>query len=211
MNRTSMTLTVLAGAVALALAAPGARAGEQTRSGSYKTGKGHTGTYQGRVERAPGSVKREGSITTENGRTYSRSSSSTYDKDTGAVKREITGPGGNTRNVTGTYNKDTNVYDRTITGAKGNSVQATTTYDKAGKSATTTYTGRDGKTATSTSTYNPGTRGFDTTVTGPGGNSATRSTSNTYNPETGTLTHGVTGPKGNTRTVELTPDKPQPK
>lgn len=209
MKSSSLTFNLLAGAVALALAAPAADAGERTHSGSYKTDKGRTGTYQSQVERAPGSVKREGSITTENGRTYGRSSSSTYDKDTGAVKREITGPGGNTRTVTGTYNKDTNVYDRTITGPKGNSVQATTTYDKAGKSATTTYVGPDGRTATSTSKYNPETRGFDTTVTGPGGNTATRSTSNSYNPETGTLTHGVTGPKGNTRSVELTPDRPQ--
>jgi len=81
MNRTSMTLNFLAGAVALALAAPAADAGERTRSGSYKTGKGQTGTYRSQVERAPGSVKREGSITTENGRTYSRSSTSTAAAD----------------------------------------------------------------------------------------------------------------------------------
>jgi len=132
MKPSNLTLSLLVGAsaVALALAAPAADAGERTRSGSYKTDKGHTGTYQGRVERAPGSVKREGSITTEQGRTYSRSSSSTYDKDTGAVNRSITSPGGNTRTVTGTYDQGTQTYDRTITGPKGNSTQATTTFDK---------------------------------------------------------------------------------
>ncbi len=208
MRPSNLTLSLLAGAVALALAAPAADAGERVRSGSYKTGKGHTGTYQSRVERAPGTVKREGSITTQQGRTYTRSSSSTYDRDTGAVNRTVIGADGKTRTATGTYNKETSTYDRTIAGPKG-SVQATTTYDKANKSATTTYTGPDGKTATSTSTYNPETRGRDTTVTGADGRTYTRSTSNAYNPETGTLTHGVTGPRGNTRSVELTPDRPQ--
>ena len=206
MKPSNLTLSLLAGAVALALAAPAADAGEHNRSGTYKTGKGHTGTYQSHVERAPGSVKREGSITTENGRTYNRSSTSTYDKNTGAVNRSVTGVDGKTRTATGTYDKATNTYDRTITGPKG-SAQATTTYDKANKSASTTYTGKDGKQATSTSTYNPETKGLDTTITGADGRTYTRSTANAYNPEAGTLTHSVTGPKGNTRSVELTPDK----
>jgi hypothetical protein len=203
----NFTVTLLAGAVALAIAAPSADARERSGSGSYKTGAGKTGTYTRSVERTPGEAHRQGSITTQDGRTYSGSSHTTYDKNTGAVNREVTGPRGNTTTSTGRYDKATGTYDRTITGPGGAQTHALTKYDKANKSATTTYTGPGGKTTTTTSTYNAANKGIDTTVTGPGGNTATRSGTNSYNPETGTITHGVTGLDGKTRTVDITPDK----
>jgi hypothetical protein len=203
----AFTVPLLAGAVALAITAPGADARERTGSGSYKTGAGKTATYERKVERTPGQVNRQGSVTTQDGRTYTGSSHTTYDRNTGAVNRDVTGPRGRTTTSTGRYDKATSTYDRTITGAGGAQTHAVTAYDKANKSATTTYTGPGGKTTTSTSIYNAANKGFDTTVTGPGGNTATRSGTNSYNPETGTITHGVTGLGGKIRTVDIAPDK----
>lgn len=171
MKSTSLTLTLIAGAMALVLAIPPADAGERNRSGKYATGGGRSGTYSSNIERSRGSVNRQGSITTQSGETYSRSVSGTYDKDTGTVNRSVTGPGGNTRTDTGTYNKDTQTYSGTVTGPKGNTAQQTTVYDKNTKSTTSTYTGPGGKTATGTTTYNPETGTAERTITGAGGKS----------------------------------------
>lgn len=209
MKANTLTLALLAGVLGVAAVTPDTEARDRKRSGSYATGAGKSGTYERHVDRSRGSVKRRGSITTQNGKTYSRSSNSNYDRNTGAVDRSVTGVRGNTRTVTGTYDKGTQTYDRTITGAQGRQTHATTVYDRDAKSASSTYTGPKGKTATGTTTYNAQNKGFDTTVTGPDGNTHTRSSSNVYDKESGTLTRSVTGFGGDTRTVEITPDRTQ--
>lgn len=203
-----LTLSLLAGVLAVALFAPDADARQRSGSGSYATGGGKTGTYQRNVDRSPGATSRQASITTEGGRTYSRASSGTYDRDTGAVNRSVTGANGRTRTASGTYDRDSHTYDRTVTGANGRQAQATTVYDRDAKSASSTYVGPNGRTSTATSTYNAANKGFDTTVTGPDGNTHARSSANAWNPDTGTLTRSVTGYGGNTRTVDVTPDRP---
>jgi hypothetical protein len=206
--KTSLALSFLAGAVAVALAAPDAEGRERARSGSYAIGGGKTGTYQRSVDRSPGAFSRQGSITTQDGRTYTRSSNGTYDRGNGAVNRSVTGADGRTRTAAGTYDRDTRTYDRTVTGANGRQAQGTTVYDRDAKSASSTWIGPNGRTSTSTTTYNAANKGYDTTVTAPDGKTHTRSTSNGWNAETGTLTRSVTGYGGNTRTVDITPDRP---
>jgi hypothetical protein len=205
--KTSLALTLAAGAVALVLAVPEADAGQRARSGSYATGGGKTGTYQRSVDRSPGAISRQGAITTPDGRTYTRSANGTYDRGTGAVNRSVTGADGRTRTASGTYDRDTHTYDRTVTGANGRQAQGTTVYDRDARSASSTWVGPDGKTSTATSTYNTANKGYDTTVTRPDGSTATRSSGNAWNAETGTLTRSVTGYGGNTRTVDITPDR----
>jgi hypothetical protein len=205
--KTSLTLSILAGLVAVTLAAPAVEARERSRSGSYATGGGKTGVYQGSVSRSPGAVRRQGSITTQDGRAFSRSSTLTYDRDTGAVNRSVTGAEGRTRTASGTYDSGTHTYDRTVTGANGEQAHGTTVYDRGTKSASTAWLGADGRASTSTTTYNAANRGFDTTVTAPDGKSYTRSSRNAWNPETGTLTRSVTGYGGIGRSVEITPDR----
>jgi hypothetical protein len=206
--KASITLALVAGLAAGCLAAPDAEARQRSGSGSFATGGGKAGTYQRSIDRSPGAVSRQGSITTQDGHVYSRSSTGTYDRSTGAVNRSMTGAGGRTRTSSGTYDRDTNTYERTITGANGGQAHATTTYDRDARSASSTYVGPGGKTATSTSTYSGGNKGFDTTLTGADGRTYTRSSSNTWNGETGTRTKSVTGYDGNTRTVDVTPDRP---
>jgi len=202
-----LTLSLLVGLVAVALAGPDAEARERTGSGSYATGGGKTGTYQRSLNRSPGAVSRQGSITTQDGRTYSRSSSGAYDQATGAVNRSVTRADGRTRTASGTYDRDTHTYDRTVNGANGRQAHGTTVYDRDAKSASSTWVGPNGKTSTGTTTYNAANKGFDTTVTAPDGSTHTRSSSNAWNAETGTLTKSVTGSGGNTRTVDVSPDR----
>jgi hypothetical protein len=205
--KASVTLSLLAGLVAVALATPDAQARERARSGSYATGAGKTGTYQRSVDRSPGAISRQGAITTQDGRTFTRSSTGTYDRATGAVNRSATGADGRTRTASGTYDRDTRTYDRTVTGANGRQAQGTTVYDRDARSASSTWVGPDGKTATGTSAYNAANKGFDSTVTAPDGKAYTRSSGHAWNAETGTLTKSVTGYGGNMRTVDVTPNR----
>lgn len=195
-------------ACACSLTLPDSEAGQRNRSGSYVTGGGKSGTYQRSIDRSPGAVSRHGSITTDSGKTFARSASGTYDRNTGAVSRSVTGPGGKTRTENGTYDRGTQTYDRTITGARGGQTQATTTFDRETRSAASTYVGPHGKTTTSTTAYNPTTKGFDTTLTGPNGRTSTRSSAHSYDSETGVLSKSVTGLDGKTRTVDIQPERP---
>jgi hypothetical protein len=207
MTTNYMTLSIIAAATAASLAVGHADAAQYTRSGSYITGSGKTSTYQRSIERSPGAVSRQGSISTQEGRTYSRSMFGTYDRGTGAVNRSVTGPDGRTRTATGTYDQGTHTYARTIVGPNGRQTQATTVYDRDSRSASSTYVGPHGKTSTGTTKYDAADRGFDTTVTGPDGRTYTRSSSNSYDRGTGTLTKSMTGLDGEVRTVDITPDR----
>ncbi len=80
------------------LVATASHAAERQRAGSFSTSRGHSGTYQTQVsgERGAG-LNRQQSVTAANGKTYSRSSTSTYDQDSNTLNRSVTGSQGNTR------------------------------------------------------------------------------------------------------------------
>lgn len=157
------------------------------RSGSYKTGKGKTGTYQSEGSRGDGEVTKNRSVTTESGRTYNRSVNRSYDKQTGTYSSSVTNPKGNTRTATGTVGPD---------GARTGTVTSSS-----GKTATTsgsTVRNEDGSVTRSS------------TVTTESGQTATRSATTSYDQATGTATRTVTSPDGSTRTGSVTVQKDAP-
>lgn len=77
------------------------------RSGTYSTGTGQSGSFNGSTQRnGDGSVTNSSSWTNQNGRTYNRSATTGYDKETNTVDRSVTGPGGNTRSGEITFTPD---------------------------------------------------------------------------------------------------------
>jgi hypothetical protein len=165
-----------------------ASAREIKRSGSYKTGKGRTGTVQSQVNRSKGKVTRNQTITTQEGKTYDREVSRTYDKETGSYSGSVTGPQGKTRTTTGTV------------GADG--------------TRTGTVTTSSGKTATVTSNVvrnEDGSVAKNTSVITENGKTLNRSSTASFDKETGTVSRTVTGAGGNTRTgsVTIEPDSSQ--
>ena len=64
-----------------------------TRSGSYVTGKGHTGSYSSEVRgnRRDG-LTRSQSSTTRSGRTANRSATTTYDRGSGTFNCNVNAP-----------------------------------------------------------------------------------------------------------------------
>lgn len=203
MKKKTSTLVLIAGCIALATVSAAAQAGRfADREGGFAGSGGRTGSWSQHVERERGSLSRQGSITTDQGRTFTRSKERLYDRETGSVSGSTTGFRGNTRTYEGDYDRETGVYERDITGSRGRTLTATSTYDRETKTRESTYTGEQGRTATSTSARNDE-GGRTTTLVGPRENEATRETSNSWDEETGTLTHSVTGPKGETRSVDL--------
>jgi hypothetical protein len=158
------------------------------RSGSYKTGKGKTGTYQSEGSRGGGQATRNQSITTQDGKTYNRSVNRSYDKATGTYSRSVTSPKGNTRSATGTVGAD---------GARTGTVTSSS-----GKTATTsgsTVRNEDGSVTRSGS------------ITTESGQSFSRSATTSYDKATGTVSRTVTSPDGSTRSgsVNVQRDVPQ--
>lgn len=71
-----------------------------TYVGAYTTASGKAGTFSGSAARnEDGSVANSSSITTENGGTLDRSTTSSYDKEAGSLTRTISGLGGNTHTI----------------------------------------------------------------------------------------------------------------
>ncbi len=173
----------LAALFATAVIAESADARERNRSGggSYVTGKGKTGTYQRSVtgNRKDG-LTRSQSITTESGKTYNRSTTGTYDKETGAFNKTVTGPKGNTRTYTGTA-KD---------GQRSGSY--------------TTSTGKSGTFNGSVQRNEDGTVMRSGSWTNQDGETKSRNATYGYDRETNTINRSVTGPDGNTRDGSVT-------
>lgn len=158
-----------------------------TRSGSYMTGKGRTGNYSSQVRgnRRDG-LTRSQSITTQGGRTFNRSATTTYDRQSGAFDRSVTGANGNTRTLKGTA-------------------------DRGRRSGTyTTADGRSGTFSGDVLRNEDGTRTRNLSITNQDGETYNRSATNAYDRETKTLERSVTGPGGKTRTGSVTfiPDQP---
>jgi len=150
------------------------------RTGTYTTGAGRTGSYSGS---ATGNLRngltRSQSVTTQNGNTYNRSATETYNAQTGAFNKTVTAPNGTTRTYTGTA-------------ADGQrSGTYTTSNGQSGSYSGTTANGNNSVTNTGT-------------VTTSGGNTYSRSATTGYDPSTNTVTRSVTGPAGNTRDGSVT-------
>jgi hypothetical protein len=155
------------------------------RSGAYTTGRGHTGTYS---SNSTGHLRdgktRDQSITTQNGKTYNRTVTGTYDKETGAFNKQAVGPHGNTRTYTGTANDG----------------QFSGNYE--------TSTGKSGTFDMKRSRNDDGSVTRDGTWTNKNDVTRNRSVTTDYDPETRTITRSVTGPQGNTRdgSATIAPD-----
>jgi hypothetical protein len=186
------TLVILSAfCVALTYAATSlsdASAREFKRSGSYTTKKGRTGTYKSEGTRGDGTATRNQSITTQDGKTFDRSVTRTYDKDTGTFTRSVTNPRGDTRTATGAVGED-----GTRTGT------VTTSGGKTAEFSGETVRNDDGSVTRNTS------------VTTADGQTLNRSATTSYDKDTGTISRSVTGPGGNTRTGEVAvqPDSSQ--
>ena len=187
----------------LSLALP-AQAGRLSQ-GTFTGQRGGSGAYSHQIDRAPGQVSRDTSVTGSQGRLWQRSSNASYDKATGTGQRTVTGPGGNTRTSSGSYDSADKTYSRTITGANDQSVTATSQYNSATHQVDTSYTGPQGQTVTAATGYDKGDHGADTTVTGANGQTYSRNGRNSYDSADHSLNHQDTRPGGRTRGITLTP------
>lgn len=170
----------------LSLCWPGdIEAGERTRSGSYATGSGRSGSYQTQVT----GTRRTGininqSITNSDGKTFNRSSVTTYDASTGTYKKQVKGSLGNVR----TYNGGGTIGNREGTYSTSNG--------KSGTFNRTATPNGDGTVSTGTSWTNH--------------SGVARSTSGVYgyDKETHNISGSHNGVRGNTRagSVTLNPD-----
>lgn len=207
MKTNLQTLTLIAGAVLIATASMSVSAGPFNRSGSgsYTTSGGHSGRYDREIRRTDNGIHQEQSITTDSGRTFSRSADTSYDRESGQINRSTTGIRGQTRTSTGSIDRENRSYDRTITTSRGRTIEGSTQLDRENRSLHSTYTTEGGRSVNVDRAANDS-HGTDTTVTGSGGRSTGWSTSNSRDPESGVVRHSVTGNRGNTRYVDIDPD-----
>ncbi len=205
-----LAATALLGAL-LAFASP---AQAKTRSGTYTTSGGKSGSVTQSVTRSAGQVDRSSSLTNQNGQMASKNSTRTTNQSAGTSTYNSTATGFNGKTATVNSNSSTNP-DGSIstsgsrTGFNGQTQTfAATTVP--GSSTTGTITGAKGQTASFTSTpvKDSDGLGHNTAITGPNGQTATRDVYNQKNPD-GSVTRSVetTKPDGttNTRTATLTP------
>ena len=181
------TATLLFAALIAFVSSGQAIARDVTRSGSYVTGKGRTGSYSSQVSghRRDGLIRSQ-TITTNSGRTLNQAATTTYDRQTGTFDRSVTGVNGRTRTLTGT--------------ARDGQRRGT-------------YTTATGKSGTFASDVKRGTDGIlkrNLSVTNQDGKTYNRSATYAYDRPTKTIVRSVTGPGENTRTGSVTfiPDQP---
>jgi len=189
----------------------------RTRTGTYQTSNGKSGTFSETRTHQPGQTQREATITNQDGKTATRESTRTWDKSTGTgtVSKEKTLPNGKTSSQEGTITKTgDNTFESkgTLTGPNGK----TSTYDTVttktadGRTTQGTITGPNGKQATiSGSTEKLGSGEIERTrsITGPNGKTESKAIDTKVNPDgSGTRTVQITKPDGTkeTRTETFT-------
>lgn len=180
----------------------------RTRSGTYQTSKGDSGTFSSTTTRSPGHEESGRTWTNQNGGTGTRQSEKTWDKSTGTgtFSETTTRPDGKTTSREGTTTKTgdhTFQSQGTFTRADGKTgtVQSTTTKTDAGRETQGTITGPNGKQSTFTTevTHSPGETNRSTVVTGPNGKTSERVVDTHLNGDgTGIRTIEVTKPDGTT-------------
>ena len=155
----------------------------KTRTGTYSTSTGKSGTLAETTTRAPGKVDRTVSATNQAGLTTTSNSERTFNPaaGTGTYSRTTTAPSGKTATVnnSSSTNPDGTISTtgtRTGFNGKTDSLAATTTKTDSGSTTAGTITGPNGKTASLSTvvTKEPDGIGRDTTITGANGQVLTR-------------------------------------
>jgi hypothetical protein len=183
----------------------------RTRTGTYQSSNGNSGTLNSTVTRGNGEALRTGTLTNQDGQTTTHTSDRKWDKTTGTgtVSSSTTLPDGDTmgRQGTLTKNADGSVSGQgTFTGYSGktSTYAETTSKTATGTSTTGTITGPNGQASTVNSSFNrtaPGSTTRDTTVTGPNGKSTQKEIATKVNSDgTGTRVIETTKPDGTTET-----------
>jgi len=153
----------------------------KTRSGTYQSSNGNSGTVNSTITRGAGTRTRLSTVTNQNGQTANQSATRTWNRaaGTGTVSSSTTGFNGNTSSRQGTLTKnaDGSVSGQgTITGPQGK---------------TSTYANNTVRTATGSSTTG--------TITGPNGQTVDKNVTNTFGPGgTDTRVVDITKPNGTT-------------
>jgi len=160
-----------------------AEARERQHAGSFVTGRGQAGTWQTqRSGNLADGLTRQRSVTGDDGRSTSRTSTTRYDHDSGQFSRSSSGADGRGVTLEGTH-------------ADGQSSGTWTTTDgRSGTFSQQSQRGDDGLTR-------------QTQVTNAAGETAQRSASYSFDRDSNTLSRSVTGSQGETRSgsVTLTP------
>lgn len=180
----------------------------RTRTGTYQSSKGTSGTFSSSTTRTPGKEETNRTWTNQNGGTGTQQSEKTWDKSTGtgSYSGTTTRPDGKTTSREGTTTKmDDHTFQSqgTITRADGKTgtVQSTTTKTDTGRQTQGTVTRPGGKQSTIDTqvTHTAGETNRSTTVTGPNGKSSERVVDTHLNGDgTGVRTIEVTKPDGTT-------------
>lgn len=174
------TAFVLVTGLLLAVALPSsAEARDRSRSGGFTTDRGNSGTFsKSRSGNRGEGLHKERSITGENGRTFNRSSDSSFDRETKSFSKTVTGAKGNTRTYEGSVNDGG--YQGTYETSRG----------KSGTFDGTVTKSEDGGWTRQGSVVNQDGKTFDRTIEGD------------YDRETHTLSKEITGANGKTRTYQ---------
>lgn len=192
----------------LCLAVPEAQAGERSRSGSYTTGSGRTGTIDSTrdFQRGEG-VNRTRNFQTESGRGAAVDSNKTYTKGEGVSKETgVTTNSGKSYDYTVTrdYDRETGTYSGSVEGQNGKSVTNTGTAGDGQRSGSyTTSGGHSGSYETGVSKTGEGLAKEKSVTTGSG-KEYDASTLKSYDRDSNTLSGTRTGPRGKTRGGSIT-------
>jgi hypothetical protein len=183
----------------------------KTRSGTYETSSGNSGTFASNTSRGRGEFHRDNTRTNQDGQTSTRSLDRTFDQATGTgnVTAAATRPSGDTTSRQGTLvkNADGSMSTAgTITGPNGkiSTYSGTALKTETGSSASGTITGPGGNVGSYSREFTqvaPGQTSRTSTVTGPNGKTTETIASTSLNGDgTGTRVIAVTKPDGTTET-----------
>ncbi|MBK9991488.1 MAG: hypothetical protein IPP19_12320 [Verrucomicrobia bacterium] len=219
---------LLAGALILSLNTANAASRKdhtRTRTGTYQTSKGNSGTFSQTTTREQGQKQRTATVTNQDGKTTSHESTRTWDRatGTGTTSSSTTLPNGKTTSREGPITKTGDkIFESqgTATGPNGRTgnYDIVTTRTENGRTSSGTITGPGGKQATitkSTEHIAPGEKERTTTITGPNRKSQERVIATKVSPDgSGTRTVEITKPDGTTetrtQTFTVNPTTPAP-
>ncbi|MFN7113514.1 MAG: hypothetical protein ACK4PK_04060 [Alphaproteobacteria bacterium] len=184
-------------------AIPDAEAGERSRSGSYTTGSGRSGTIDATRDAHRGEgVTRNKNIQSDKGKGAVVGSHKTYTKGEGVQKETgVTTNSGNSYDFSATrgYDRDTGHYSGTTTGQNGKSITNTGTAGDGQRSGSyETSGGRSGSYDTSISKTEEG-LSKEKSVTTDGGKTYDSRSLKTYDRDSHTLSGNRTGARGKVR------------
>ncbi len=194
----------MVGAVTMA-SATDAEARERSRSGGYTTAKGNMGTFSKKSSHKKGEgYSKDKNVTTSKGKTYGRTTTGGYDKDTQTMNKNVTGYGGKSYETATSYDKDTKAYTKTATGGNGKTVTGTGTASNGQRSGT--WETGDGKAGSYDSQVSRSAGGVTKShsVTTANGKTYDSESSYQHDKDTNTITGSHTNYKGNTRGGSVT-------